>query len=319
MTGRHVVVFGSVVGMLAGAASPCGGQAANLLPMGQRVRVSVTSGPDALIGTLLEQRADTLWIGSTDGRRTAVRTPAIVRFEESKGRSAVAGARSGALVAGGVGALILAMGSGGSVDGDIWQVPAAIAFYAAIGAGIGALRSPEQWEALPLPEPLNQPVADQTAVTTPTPASGTPRAAPDATMPHSSTALRRGETVRFTGPDSQPVSGIVLAATRDSLLLDRGGVPTRWALADVQPMYRYLGETAGAGMRRAGVVGAVVGMVFGGMVGFGFSQFNPEPSAGTVTVATLGVGALGALAGYALFAPFGAALPADEWRRVPFP
>jgi len=317
MIGR-ILLLGALAVTTAMAAAPLHGQGSDTLRVDERVRLTVLGSPGQLIGTLLPLRSDTLLLRDEAGRTQRLRLASVERAERSLGRRASSGARRGALwgVLAGGGVMVL----GGAYGMGAGEVAAATLSWGAVGALVGAVRRPEQWRVAALPRAQSP----GTLV-----AQGVPPAAlppvhaeplPPATMPPLPLPeLAPRDLVRFSTDSLGRVSGSVISATTEALVVDRGGIALRAATAEVRDLQVYVGRTAQAGERRAGKVGAVVGGVLGGVVGVGLSFMNPDATGRTVAGGVMAMAAAGGFTGYYLAAPIGRAFPADEWRRVRLP
>lgn len=277
---------------------------------GARVRVRVRAEHDRIVGTFVERVGDTVVVDASDGRRERLPVGTIGSFERSRGRSAGHGARRGAMWGAAIGGPILLLGAGASSGGE---TAGALLAWTAIGAGIGAARRPERWEGTPLPAATALPAAP------PVIAAVAPRPSASPTLPLTSGTFRGGDRVRLQlAGGTRRVEGTVLGATADSLLIDRGGAPTPFALADVVRADRYLGRTAAAGRRKYGLIGAIPGALFGAGLGYALSEWgSPDASEGKRLGGAVLLGALGAVATGSVGAVVGAEIGADEWRRVP--
>jgi hypothetical protein len=130
---------------------------------GTRLRVQAPGVvAERYVGTVLERRADTLFVSNGPGSRVAVAARTITSLEIDRGRSRGAGAKVGAVWGAGVGTLagLLSMSArNGSYDGadaadsisaPAWVTMNAIA-YGLIGAGIGAIVGRRRWERFDVP------------------------------------------------------------------------------------------------------------------------------------------------------------------------
>jgi hypothetical protein len=302
-----------------------GAQPAEPVRVGDRTRLLVRGEKDPLVGRLAARQGDTLVVDADLGVTERLLAPSLERIERSGGRSAGLGARRGARWGAiTVGGLMLLGGSHGMRGGE---VVATVGLYTAIGAVIGASRRPERWVVATVPVTPSPAVAGGTAPATARrdsvvgerlggPARQVP---PGGSFPHTLRVLMPGDRVRFRSGSPHRVVGRVIAASEDSLWLDRGGAPTRYPVAALRDVERHDGRTARAGMLRAMKFGAVPGFVLGGLLGVMLANWDERASAGQSVGAMLFVGGVGAATGAALAAPIGAALPADDWRRVELP
>jgi hypothetical protein len=81
---------------------------------------------------------------------------------------------------------------------------------------------------------------------------------------HTLLALSPRDVIRFTFEGNREhVAGAVIAASDDSLLLDRGGLSTLYRLNEVAGLQRYYGRTSRAGAALFGGAGAGVGSMAG--------------------------------------------------------
>ena len=121
------------------------------IPLGARVRVEMRD-KTRFDGTLMSQSADSVAVASPKAIRTAVATGDISRVRRSEGKSrghgAVKGLKVGAVIVGGVGALVVAGGS--NVNDNVAQAAVFGAVGGAIagalyGAVIGAIVGAEKW------------------------------------------------------------------------------------------------------------------------------------------------------------------------------
>lgn len=281
-----------------GWAGPVRAQAPDTVRVQDRARLTLDRDARRVTGTLLDVRGDTLVLRDDDGRTQQLLGRSVSRVERSLGRKGARGALHdgawGLLVGGGL------LAVGGAEGMSAGETALATLTWGALGAVTGAIRRPEQWRraALPLAP------------------GGRPVAMPVAVFPHASSVLAPRDLVRFATDTMPRVSGIVLAASRDSLLLERGGVTLRYALGELRHLERYYGRTARAGGIRAGRIGAVVGGIVGAMVGYGYANLGPDGNERTIAGAVLVMGLAGAGTGFLVASPLGAIAPADDWRPV---
>ena len=301
------LLHAGILAALAAVTGPLQAQVGSAVAPGARVRVRVRSEPDHIVGTLVGRVGDTLVVDASDGRRERLPVGTIATFERSRGRSAGHGARRGALWGAGIGGPILLLGAGASSGGE---TAGAVLAWTALGAGIGAVRRPERWEGTPVLAATAPPSAVAAA---PSPHAAGP------TLPMTSRTFRGGERVRLRlAGGTRRVEGTVLGATADSLLIDRGGAPTAFALADVARADRYLGRTAAAGARKYALLAAIPGALVGGGLGSVLSEWGTtNASSGKRLAGAVLLGVVGAAGTGSVGAMVGAALGADEWRRVP--
>jgi hypothetical protein len=128
---------------------------------GTRVRVQAPGVvAERYVGTVLERRADTLFVTNAPGSRVAVSTRTITSLEIDRGRSRGAGAKVGAIWGAGAGILggLLTMsqrnndyeGEADSISAPAW-IAASTVGYALVGAGIGAIVGRRRWERFDVP------------------------------------------------------------------------------------------------------------------------------------------------------------------------
>lgn len=292
---RHAVLLAG----LAALAVPLHARVGSAVAPGARVRVRVRAEHDHIVGPLVGRVGDTLVVDASDGRRERLPVGTVGSFERSRG----------ALWGAGIGVPILLLGGGAASGGE---TAGAVFAWTALGARIGAVRRPERWEGTPLPA-----VSPPAVAAAPPAPGGGPHRWPVLQM--TSRTFRGGDRVRLrlTG-GTRRVEGTVLGATADSLLIDRGGAPTPFALADVARADRYLGRSAAAGRRKYALIGAIPGAVLGSALGYVLSEWGgSNVSAGKRLGGTVLLGALGAAGTGSVGATVGAAVGADEWRRVP--
>ncbi len=120
---------------------------------------------------------------------------------------------------------------------------------------------------------------------------------PAGSVPHTLRVLMPGDRVRFRSGSPHRVVGRVIAASEDSLGLDRGGAPMRYPVAALRDVERDDGRTARAGTLRATKFGAVPGFVLGGLLGVMLANWDERVSTGQSVGAMLFVGGAGAAAG----------------------
>lgn len=148
--------FQFVVVLLAASAVSVSAQQP-ILSEGQRVRITTSTVREA-VGVVARSTPDSLVIlSASGGGRTSVATRALEKLEVSAGKSAVAGAKKGAIwggVVGGVAGLIFLVAPCDVPEGSTLDCSASTkAEYAAIslgsgilyGIGIGALVKSEKW------------------------------------------------------------------------------------------------------------------------------------------------------------------------------
>lgn len=303
--GRVMLLGALAVAGLALRPASLASQGVDTLRVGERARVAVAGSPLRLTGTLMAIRGDTLVLRDDLGGTQRVLARAVDRAERSLGRRAAHGARHDGVVGLLAGGAVMAMGGAHGMGAG--EVAAATLSWGVVGAAVGALRRPERWQPAALPRSASPVIAAA-------PAAGPTAAGPS--IPHTSTVLAPNDLVRFTAEGSGQVSGTVLAMSRDSLLVARGGVALRYGLQDIRRLEVYYGRTARAGSIRAGKVGAVAGGIVGAIVGYGLSQLNPDGGSSRVAGGMAVMGAAGAATGYFMVAPIGRGFPADDWRRV---
>lgn len=279
-------------------------QAPDTVRAPDRVRVTMSGGGGRITGELTEIRGDTLVLRTDAGTTERALLRAVVRVERSGGRPAAHGAWRGGRIGLVTGAAVLALG--GAQGMEAGEVAAGVAVWATLGAVAGAVVRPEAWREVAPPEAAPAAAAAPAATVVEAPIA----------FRHTSTVLAPGNRIRFEIADRERVSGTVIVASRDSLLLDRGGIALRYALGDLRRVAVYRGKTARAGRVRAGTAGAVVGALLGGMTGFGLTNIGPDATDLRLAGAVLVFGAAGALTGYVMAAPAGIVFPADEWERV---
>lgn len=269
-----------------------------------RVRMTVAGDPRPITGVLTAVQQDTLVVQDDRGGTQRVLARTVTSVERSLGRSSARGAQRDGVKGVLAGGVILALGGAHGMRGG--DVAAAVLAWGTVGAAVGALRRPEQWQVATLPQgPPGRPTM------APSP--------PPAPFPHTATALSPHDLVRLSTDTVPRLSGTVVAASRDSLLLERGGIALRYAWQDIRRLEVYDGKTPRAGGRRLGKVGAVAGGILGGLAGFGLSQLGPNAGTSKVAGGVAAMGAAGAFTGYLLAAPIGRGFPVDDWRRVPLP
>jgi hypothetical protein len=317
MTGRLLLV-GTLAAAMAMAAAPLHAQGSDTLRVEERVRLTVFGDPQRLTGTLLRRQGDTLVLRDAQGRTQRLRLPAIERGERSLGRRAGWGARRGALWGALAGGGVLALGGAHGMSAG--EMAAGTLLWSAMGAVTGALRRPEQWRVAALPRPSPVAPAGMPAAAEPVaPPARTERTPGTTVPPQPLPGVAPRDLVRFATDTLGRVSGAVISATSEALVVDRGGIALHFATTEVRDLQVYLGKTVHGGERRAGKVGAVVGGVLGGVVGAALGLMTPERNGRTLAGGVLAMGAAGGFTGYFLAAPVGRAFPADEWQRVRLP
>ncbi len=299
--------------LTAGPAATLPAQPVDTVRVAGRVRMTVAGDPRPITGVLTAVQQDTLVVHDDVGGTQRVLARTVTSVERSLGRSSARGARRDGVKGVLAGGVILALGGAHGMRGG--DVAAAVLAWGTVGAAVGALRRPEQWQVAALPQgPPGRPtVAPGLAPPAVTPSP------PSAPFPHTATALSPHDLIRLSTDTVPRLSGTVVAASRDSLLLERGGIALRYAWQDIRRLEVYDGKTPRAGGRRLGKVGAVAGGILGGLAGFGLSQLGPNAGTSKVAGGVAAMGAAGAVTGYLLAAPIGRGFPVDDWRRVPLP
>lgn len=127
----------------------------SIVQVGDRVRVTGSDTGTAVVGTIIRQSADSLWLAAASGD-TLPLAPTSARLERSQGMHGHA--LTGALIGGAVGTaatlFFLSQFCGGDTlcDGDEQVRAAAVFALPALAAGtiIGALTKSERWEPVVL-------------------------------------------------------------------------------------------------------------------------------------------------------------------------
>jgi hypothetical protein len=137
------------------AAGDAAAQFDEVLP-GARVRLRAPGVvASRYVGTVLDRRADTLFVSHAPGSRVVVATRAITSLEIDRGRSRAAGAKVGAIWGGGIGLIsglmTMEMRNTGTVQdadsiGAASWVTLMTTSYGLVGAGIGAIIGRRHWE-----------------------------------------------------------------------------------------------------------------------------------------------------------------------------
>ncbi|MBY0488610.1 MAG: hypothetical protein K2R93_02100 [Gemmatimonadaceae bacterium] len=300
---------------------PAQAQPRDTVRVGDRVRVEIAGDMRPITATLEARTGDTLVLrGGAFTQRALGRS--VQQLERSLGRSRTRGARHDALWGAAIGGGVMALGGAYGMKGA--EVVGAIGTWAALGGVIGALRRPERWRLAVLAMPASgttvaRRTVDTSGLAPATPDRVTPRPSEPPPLRHTLLALTPRDVIRFRANGAtERVAGTVIAATDDSLLLDRGGLALRYPLREVVGLQRYYGKTSRAGAVHGSIVGGTIGVALGGLVGLALSNIcfdvcNPNSSKAT-----------GVLAGAALFGGIGAGLgsligqtmPRDDWRTI---